>query len=50
MEKENKLRNQILAEKKDFMDEKQKIAIEAANMELEFMKRKEKLELILKEQ
>jgi hypothetical protein len=32
------------------MDEKQKIAIEAANMELEFMKRKEKLELILKEQ
>lgn len=32
------------------MEEKQKLAIEAANMELDVMRRKEKLELLVKEQ
>jgi len=44
------MRNCILNEKKDFMEEKQKMAMEAANMELDMMKRKEKLDFIIKEQ
>jgi hypothetical protein len=32
------------------MEEKQKLAMEAANMELDMMKRKEKLEMLIKEQ
>jgi hypothetical protein len=32
------------------MEEKQKLAMEAANMELDIMKRKEKLDMLIKEQ
>jgi hypothetical protein len=32
------------------MEEKQKLAMEAANMELDMMKRKEKLDMLIKEQ
>ena len=44
------MRNMILNEKKEFMEEKQKLAMEAANMELDFLRRKEKLDQLIKEQ
>lgn len=40
MEKENKVRNNMLNEKKLIMDDKQKIAMDAAGMELDIIKRK----------
>lgn len=49
MEKENKVRNNMLNEKKSIMDDKQKIAMDAASMELDILKRKEKLDLLIRE-